>query len=160
MMLGFSNHLLVRPKADGSWDDRDLKDALRAGRLYGAFDSFGTPAGFDFTATAGGATKEMGEEVSLASAPVLNAVMPSLRELDASGDQPVLSLKVLRARAGGWDEVAAGAASLSFTPTQPGAYRAEVRIVPTHLKKWMSAKAAWIKAERPWVYSNAIYVVP
>ena len=31
MMRWFSNHLLVRPKSDGTWDDADLKEALRAG---------------------------------------------------------------------------------------------------------------------------------
>lgn len=88
MMLAFSNHLLVRPKADGTWDDRDLKDALRAGRLYGAFDSFGAPVGFDFVGTAGGATKEMGEELSLAQAPVLSATLPTIEESTRPASSP------------------------------------------------------------------------
>lgn len=69
-------------------------------------------------------------------------------------------MKLYRARNLGWDEVASGPGSLTFAPTQPGAYRAEVRIVPAHLKRWIGAKGAWLKAERPWVYSNPIYVVP
>ncbi len=50
MMFWLSNHLLVRPDQDGAWDDRSLKEALRAGRLYGAFEVFGYPEGFDFFA--------------------------------------------------------------------------------------------------------------
>jgi len=35
---------------------------------------------------------------------------------------------------------------------------AEVRIVPKHLKAFMNRRSDLMKAERPWVYSNAIYI--
>src|SRR5690606_41948886 len=54
MMGWMSNHLLVKPEADGSWDDSHLEDALAAGRLYGVFEVFGYPTGFDFRALEGG----------------------------------------------------------------------------------------------------------
>jgi hypothetical protein len=161
MMIGFSNHLLVRPKADGSFDDRDLKAALRAGRLYGAFDFLGTPDGFDFTATAGGAVHELGDEVSLAQGVTLTLVVPGVRDLDPSAEPPVLRARLLKAREGGWDEVATAAeGTLRFTVREPGAYRAEVRMTPKHLRAFIGRRADFIKAERPWVYSNAIYVTP
>jgi len=40
----------------------------------------------------------------------------------------------------------------------PGAYRAEVRIIPKHLRPWAGRRVDLLKAERPWVYSNVIYV--
>jgi hypothetical protein len=161
MMIGFSNHLLVRPKADGSWDDRDLKDALRAGRLYGAFDFLGTPEGFDFTATSAGATHEMGDEVSLAAGVTLNVTRPHVKDLDPAVEAPVVRVRLLKAREGGWDEVAvADQGDLAFTVTEPGAYRAEVRLTPKHLRPFIGRRADFIKAERPWVYSNALYVTP
>lgn len=161
MMMAFSNHLLVRPKADGSFDDRDLKEALKAGRLYGVFDAFGTPEGFDFVGGEGGLTKEMGEELSLAAGATLTVTRPSVKDLDTDAEAPRLSLKLFKAREGGWDEVASSEdKSLTFTPPAPGAYRAEVRMVPLHLKGFLGPVPAWARADRPWVYSNAIYVVP
>lgn len=161
MMIGFSNHLLVTPKADGSWDDRDLKDALRARRLYGSFDFLGTPDGFDFTATAGGAVHEMGDEVPLAGGVTLQVTTPKVRDLDPAADPPAIRTLLLKAREGGWDEVAQTTeATLAFTVTEPGAYRAEVRMTPKHLRPFIGRRADFIKAERPWVYANAIYVTP
>ncbi len=160
MMLAFSNHLLVRPKADGTWDDRDLKDALRGGRLYGVFDSFGDAQGFDYFATEGAATKEMGDEASVAAGATLVVKAPTPRDLPADVEAPTLTVKLFKAKSGGWDEVASGPGDLSFTPTAPGAYRAEVRLVPRHMRRWIGKRLDWLRAERPWVYSNPIYVVP
>ncbi|MEW5742195.1 MAG: hypothetical protein AB1938_24985 [Myxococcota bacterium] len=161
MMIGFSNHLLVKPKQDGAWDDRDLKAALRAGRLYGSFDFLGTPEGFDFTARSGSTVHEMGEEVSLASGVTLTLARPAVKDLDPAADPPLIRLRILKAREGGWDEVAQSTdGSVSFTVTEPGAYRGEVRITPKHLRPFIGRRADFIRAERPWVYSNAIYVTP
>lgn len=159
MMLWFSNHLLVRPEADGSWDDRHLKDALRGGRLYGAFEVMGYPVGFDFHAEAGGRFHELGEEVPLASAPALKVSMPRVQHLDPARPPPALRTRLLLARDGGWDEVAAGDGALSFTPTVPGAYRAEVRMVPHHLRADLGADAdVLLERDYVWIYANPIYV--
>jgi len=161
MMMAFSNHLLVKPEADGSWNDLDVKEALKAGRLYGVFDAFGTPVGFDFVGHSGNDTREMGEDVSLAAGARLSVTAPTLKDLDPAADAPDISLHVFRAIDGGWDEVASSTeSSLDYTPKVEGAYRAEVRIVPRHLKAFLGKSPAWLRAERPWVYSNAIYVVP
>jgi hypothetical protein len=159
LMLWFSNHLLVRPQADGSWDDRDLKDALRAGRLYGAFEMMGYPEGFDYHAEVGSRVAEMGEEVQLADQPVLRVSRPSVRHLDPTREAPVLTLRILRAIDGGFEEVAAGNDDLTFTPTQPGAYRAEVRMVPLHLRENLGRYAtALLAKDFVWIYANPIYV--
>lgn len=160
MMLWFSNHLLVRPDEDGSWDDRHLKEALRSGRLYGAFEIMGYPLGFDFRADAGGEVAEMGEEVALSDAPTLFVKRPSVQYLDPAAEPPQLTVRVLKAREGGWDEVAsADEGDLSFTPDEPGAYRAEVRMIPFHLRDYLGDdQYVVLERDAPWVYSNPIYV--
>jgi hypothetical protein len=160
MMAGFSNHLLVKPQADGTFDDRDLKDALRQGRLYGAFEFLGYPAGFEFTGTDARGVVEMGGEVSVASKAKLTVSMPRVLLLDKNADAPALTAKVLKAKEGGWDVVAQGSDSLEFMPTEPGAYRTEIRMVPSHLKSFAGKRVDLIKTERPWVLSNVIYVTP
>jgi hypothetical protein len=85
MMSWFSNHLLVEPSG-GSFDDQALKQALRAGRVYGAFEIFGYPSGFDFVAVQGGQTHEIGSEVSLAQGPELRVSRPRLRGIEAASE--------------------------------------------------------------------------
>lgn len=159
MMIMFGNHLLVRPNADGSFDDRSLKEALRARRLYGTFDFLGSPEGFDFFASEGTVTKEMGDTTSLAAGTVLEVKTPRVRDLDPAAPAPTITTKLFRAKEGGWDEVASTTEpTLRFTPSQPGAYRAEVRIVPTHLRPFIGKRNDFIRADRPWVMANAIWV--
>lgn len=158
MMLWFSNHLLIRPGSDGSWDDTDLKEALKAGRLYGAFEMFGYPEGFDYHAMAGGTVHEMGEEVSAADSPELVVMMPTIRDLDPGAPKPKIVLRLLKAEEGGWSTVAEGETSLSATVTEPGAYRAEARIRPTHLIGHLGSYTKLAEQDFPYIYSNAIYV--
>ncbi|MFN7130759.1 MAG: hypothetical protein ACK4N5_01675, partial [Myxococcales bacterium] len=162
MMGWFSNHLLVRPEPDGGWDDRHLKEALRAGRLYGAFEFLGFPRGFDFTAEAGTDVREMGAEVSLGASPELVVRLPAVQDLDPEGAAPKLIARLLRAREGGWDEVARGeGAELRHRPAGTGAYRAEIRMQPRHLERWLGRDAARLaRQEVVWIYSNALYVTP
>lgn len=159
MMQWFSNHLLVRPEPDGSWSDEDLKDALRAGRLYGAFEVMGYPVGFDFHATEGKQVREMGEEASLAKGVELDVTLPHVWHLDPAVEPPRITLRILRAKTGGWDEVAKGEQDLHAAVTQPGAYRAEVRITPHHLRGYLSSYADLADKDFVWIYSNPVYVV-
>ncbi len=154
MMSMFSNHLLVKPAADGSIDDRALKEALAAGRLYGCFEFMGYPVGFDFTSSDGA---ELGGEA--AKGATLTATMPRIQNLDPAAEAPTLTLHLFRAKEGGWEDVATTTeATLTYTASQPGAYRVEVRIVPKHLKGPVGRRQDLLKADRPWVYSNPIYV--
>ena len=159
MMQWFSNHLLVRPDADGKWDDRSLKDALRAERLYGAFEVFGYPVGFDYHAVQGSIVREMGEDVSLAGKPSLVVSLPRIERLDASAEAPRVTIQILRARDGGWDKLLESEKDVAFSPTEKGAYRTEVRIVPRHLRGYLSTYSAFADKDFPWIYTNAIYVV-
>ena len=132
MMMSFSNHLLVRPEGDGSWDDRHLKEALRAGRLYGVFELLGYAEGFDFVGQ-GETLAEMGDEVRLGDRVTLSVTQPQVRHLDQEVEMPALRTRLLRATEAGWVEVAAGPGDLRVEVTEPGAYRAEVRMQPRHL---------------------------
>jgi hypothetical protein len=161
MMSMFSNHLLVRPNADGSFDDRSLKEALRARRLYGTFDFLGSPTGFDFFAAEGDGTREMGETASISAGAVLEVKTPRVRDLDPSVTAPTITAKLWLAKEGGWDEVASTTEpTLRFAPTLPGAYRAEVRILPSHFKPFIGRRGDFIRSDRPWVLSNAIWITP
>jgi hypothetical protein len=160
MMSWFSNHLLVRPKPDGTWDDRDLKEALRSGRLYGSFEVYGYPVGFDYHAKVGAEIEEMGSELALSAAPKLFVARPTMEGLATYGAQPEITLRILRALDVGWEEVArATTGDLELTVTSTGAYRAEVRIRPRHLQPYLGKNAMEIaESDRIWIYSNAIYV--
>lgn len=159
MMSAFSNHLLVRAGADGQWDDASLKEALKAGRNYGVFEFMGYADGFDVHAEEGGTVRELGDTAVLAKGVVLKAVMPKVLRLDAAGQQPGLVLLLLKAREGGWDEVARTTGpDLSFPVTESGAYRVEVRMAPRHLLPWSGTRKGFFAAERPWVMSSALYV--
>jgi hypothetical protein len=159
LMLWFSNHLLVEPESDGSWDDRHLKDALRQGRLYGAFEVFGYPIGFDYRAVVGGTSLPMGSEVAFADTPRLEVDVPSVQNLAGDRVPPEIRARLLRAVEGGFEEIASGSGDLAAIAPQPGAYRAEVRIVPFHLREDLGSDADEILSrDYVWIYSNAIYV--
>jgi hypothetical protein len=159
MMLWFTNHLLVRPRADGQWEDAELKQALASGRLYGAFEVFGYPRDFDFHAREGATVREMGERASIGAGAELRVARPGLRGLDPSAEAPELTLRILRATDAGWQSVAESATDLVFEPSAPGAYRAEVRIKPRHLRTYLASYTNLADADFVWIYANPIYVV-
>ena len=159
MMQWFSNHVLVRPRADGSWKDSDLKTALRAGRLYGAYEIYGYPIGFDYYAETTAGLAEMGTELTLADAPTFIVKRPTLQNLDARAQAPVTTQRILRALPNGWELMAQSETDLRWSPTEVGAYRAEVRIVPHHIRADLGQFRERVLGEgRIWIYSNAIYV--
>ncbi len=155
MMRWFSNYVLL---PSGPVDDAALKQAIGHGRLYGAFDSFGYPTGFDFHARSGGTVYEMGDEVPEGETVELVLSIPGVMHLDPAGPQATIRGRILRASDGEWDEVAEGSEDLSYE-AGPGAYRAEVLIYPEHVRLWMGTLAdEYLADEKVWIYSNPIYV--
>ncbi|MBI3179493.1 MAG: hypothetical protein HYZ27_07505, partial [Deltaproteobacteria bacterium] len=146
--------------ASGAWDDRQLKDALRRGQVYGAFEVFGYPEGFDSYAETSTGIVEMGGEIALASEPTLVAVAPTLINLDPDAEPPVITVRLLLARAGGtWEEVKRGKGEIRHLPSEAGAYRVEVRILPLHLREYLAIYTdAALAQDHVWIYANAIYV--
>ncbi len=166
MMIAFSNHLRIRTAADGTWDDRSLKEALLAGRNYGAFEMMGYPVGFDSYAVDGSTTIEMGDTAPVGARIVVEK--PKVKDLDPSREAPVITLRVLRATndASGWVEVGKSTGDhLEVVADLPGAWRAEVRILPLHLRQDMRADATTLLDDKiadgtdyVWIYGGAIYV--
>ncbi|MDY0003402.1 MAG: hypothetical protein RBU30_19035 [Polyangia bacterium] len=154
-MRWFSNYLLVPP---GPVDDAVLKAVIAEGRLYGAFDYLGYPLGFDFHGVADGQVVEMGGETTGAASVTLSVSAPVVWNLDPSGPQPTIRCLLLRADgAGAWEEVDSAEGALSYV-ADPGVYRAEVRILPDHLRPWLGPTPdVWV-VEKVWIYSNPIYV--
>lgn len=160
MMLAFSNHLLVRPATDGSWNDVQVKEALREGRLYGVFEFLGYAEGFDYHAVEGGTIREMGEKVSVAKGVELRVALPHVRDLDPSVAAPAISVRILRATDQSWTQVASGQGDLSYQVQEPGAYRAEIRMIPRHIAGYLGTYSAIAEEDRPWIYANPVYVAP
>jgi hypothetical protein len=152
MMRWFSNHLLVSELSPAA-----ARAALVEGRLYIVFEAFGTPSNFDFRAQAGASVIEMGESVSLADGPIIHVTRPGLTDSDV--DVPI-GIRLIKAEVGGGVEVAVETeGDLVFTPTQPGAYRAEVKIRPEQYRAALGDSAdALLSRDVVWIYANPIYV--
>lgn len=158
MMSWMSNHLLVRPEADGGWDDRHLKEALASRRLYGAFEVMGFPEGFDFHAESTAGITEMGDVVTVDGQTHLVAKMPQIRDLDPTVEPPAKTLVLHRAVSGGWEQIAQSTEDLDHPVSVSGAYRVEVRLEPRHLRDALGTFAELADRSFVWIYSNAIFV--
>jgi hypothetical protein len=156
LMHWFSNYVLVR--GEGGVDDRLLKDAIRHGRVYGAFDVLGYPQGFDFHATQGEAVHELGDRLASAEGVHLVLTLPRVARQDPAGPQAEISGRILKSADGEWLEVASGDGATVEVDAEVGVYRAEVHITPHHLTAWLGATPEDFLHDWVWVYSNAIYV--
>jgi hypothetical protein len=153
VMHWFSNYVLVPA---GPLDDAVLKEAIGRGRMYGVFDYLGYPDGFDFYAQ-GNQIYEMGDHVPAGESVELVVTLPVVHRVDPDGPQPVISGLILKANDGDWDEVASGNTDLTYS-AGPGAYRAEIRIVPEHLRPWLGSATEVYVRDTVWIYSNPIYI--
>ena len=78
---------------------------------------------------------------------------------------PVVEVRLLRAEVDGWQELAFAAdvegslPPLELEITEPGAYRAEVRMLPKHLTQWLGTDYQNLADQSfVWIYANPIYV--
>ncbi|MBI1848985.1 MAG: PHP domain-containing protein [Planctomycetes bacterium] len=124
-----STHVLAK-----QLDERSILDALAAGHAYVAFDGYGKSAGFAFEALRGTEVVAMqGDEVDLAPTGrlVLLARVPIEARLRLVRDGEVVGF--------------ANGQRLWFDATAPGVYRIEAELTIRG-------------SDRPWIYSNPIYV--
>ena len=143
MMSWFSNVVLV----DGD-SPAEYQTAVAAGRLFVAFEILGTPAGFDVSY----GDLEMGGEASVGG--TLSVSCPTLAGTSPrDGDDPEISVTVFR-DGEIWQEECG-----DWSIAEPGVYRVRVDIVPHHLAGFLDDQQALVRAY-PWLYSNAIRVVP
>ncbi len=154
MMKWLSNNLLVQDNSD-----TEYKSALKAGRSYIAFEAFGIPVGFDFYAEdSNGNVYEMGDEIQKVEATKLVAKIPRIYGTGSFDLQPEIKLRVLKITPAGVSEIASGTEDVLIESPSSGVYRAEVRIIPWHLKKWLGNDPDLFMKEYVWIYSNPIYV--
>ncbi len=153
MIQFFGNHLLVRePSPSG------IENALAAGRVYVQFDFLGGQEGFDFFATAGDGTVEMGEEVPWSPDLVMRVSVPAVRALDPAGAQPEIRVRLVRVEGQGVQVVAESGKDLAIAVPGPGAYRVEVHITPHHLAPRLGSNAERFIVDYPWLIASPIYV--
>ena len=174
LMRWFGNYLLV--PGGQALTPVLLNEAVRKGRGYTVFHLFGPPEGFDFYAEPGPAGQplaELGDTVTVGAK--LHLVAPRPLPKDDLRSEPVLRLTLLRVAPGAaaaqvvqtrlWSaaELAAGAAFVIDTAAAgPGAYRAEVTVIPRHLLHLVGTNnqggdAVYLH-EFPYLYSGVIYV--
>ncbi len=172
MMIAFSNHLRVVPGADGVVDDADLKDALASGRLWGAFEVMGYPAGFDAFAERDGDVFEIGSDVPVGAR--IQATMPRVVDLDPAREAPALRMRLLKAVDvdAGFEVVADVDGDLDVVVDEAGVYRVEVRMLPLHLRADLRDEDRRLleeigrdergnvvgETDYVWIYANPFYV--
>ena len=157
LMHWFSNYVLIDPKIVA--DDATFKEAIGKGRMYGAFDYLGYPAGFDFYARAADDTVyEMGQQIPAADGITLHVSKPAVYHVNPDGEQPEIRVILLKAEGDGWVEVASGSDDITHSIQSAGVYRAEVRMKPYHLRQWLGSEPEQYLNEVIWIYSNPIYV--
>ncbi|HVK68382.1 MAG TPA: hypothetical protein VM694_28185 [Polyangium sp.] len=151
LMRWFSNIALV----DGPITPTSVKAALAAGRSYVAFEILGAPAGFDFHAETNGAVVEMGGQAPAGSTIVARA--PKVHNIDPAVTAPTISMRLLRIDASG-TTIAAEGDTIRLENAPSGAYRVEVRILPTHLRPHVGDTGEGYIRERLWILANPIRI--
>lgn len=141
MMIWFSNIALV----DGS-DPQDYQDAVAAGRLFIAFEILGEPGAWDvhYGGLEFGGTAPLGDDL-VVTCPTLSPTSPQM------DTPPEITVAIYKDGAI-WQSDCG-----TFTPDEPGVYRAVATITPHHLSAFLDDQQALIKP-MPWLYSNAIRV--
>jgi hypothetical protein len=150
----FTNHALVESVTFDA-----IKAAVGHGRSYGVFEILGTPDGFDFFASSGNETFEMGDEVALSKALTLQLHLPEVLDLPQGIAAPTVTGRIIHIDAEAKaTTVAEGGEDLSIEVDEPGAYRAEVHIVPHHLAPFLGKEPERYIKKQIWIYANPIYV--
>ncbi|AKT43686.1 hypothetical protein [Chondromyces crocatus] len=154
LMRWFSNNMLL-PVGSAEPDVWALKEALREGRSYVAFDILGIPSGFDFHAKSGSETVEMGG--ALPAGASIHVQAPTVLDPDPAVKAPEITMRLLRVTPTGTEVVGEGA-TIDVASASPGPHRVEVRIVPHHLAHYLGpAPANYVKTYL-WLLSNPIYI--
>ncbi|HVV81524.1 MAG TPA: hypothetical protein VHE35_00550 [Kofleriaceae bacterium] len=158
LLRWFANIALVADPTDPG----QIEDAVRSGRMFVAFEIFGTPVGFDVHAVAGGDVTEMGGTIADDVGATLEVTVPTVLDLSPTLPAPEIRARVLRVDQAGVTEVAAGGGpTLSVPLDQPGAYRVEVTMTPHQLGPYLGRLGTDdAEHEQPWIYGNPIYVEP
>jgi hypothetical protein len=160
LVRSMSNHVLVNNvTAD------EIKASIKAGRSWIVFEGFGSPVDFDLLATVGGSTAGVGDTIALSGgsasvvvkAPHLHPASPHV------GFPPEIRIELKRVASDGTEAVVAQSGfgmDLTYTATSPGAYRAEVYIIPRHVAAFLSSFSDLANKEYRWIVTNHLYLAP
>ncbi|MCC6156585.1 MAG: hypothetical protein IT350_00935 [Deltaproteobacteria bacterium] len=154
MMRWFANYVLV-----GERDIETIEEAVHLGRMYGAFQVFGEPVGFDFHAEVGEEMFEMGDEVPAGDSPMLVVKAPTMINMPTDAETPDITIKLWRANGSGGELIeSSDTGSIEVPADEAGAYYVTATIVPKHLARWLGDDADKFVREYPLIYANAIYL--
>ncbi len=113
--------------------DTDIRASLAAGHVYVAHDWLCDPAGFSFTAQNNLGAFDMGDPVPLTNGTRLEARLPIPAKIKLIHGNAIVA--------------ESSDARFSFIVKEPGPYR---------LEAWLTVDGE----DRPWIYSNPIYIGP
>lgn len=157
LMRWMSNHFLVN-----SMTYDDIMDAVKKGRGWVVFEGLGSPDGMDFYARVNGTNVSVGETATyVANQTLINVALPTLDAKSPSFKfKPVITIRLYRVKSDGVKELVASSAdqALSYSVPAAGIYRAEVSIVPHHLRWYIITHASLTSEEFPWIITNPIYL--
>jgi acetyl esterase/lipase len=126
-----STHILAR-----DLNERDIREYLTAGRVYVSHDWLCDPTSFSFIGQNNLGVFDMGDQIPLTGLAVgttnLHASLPIPAKLKLIRDGQIVN--------------EAETAKFTYKPTEPGTYR---------LEAWLSVDGE----DRPWIFTNPIYVV-
>lgn len=151
-----SNHVI----ADSTEPDA-IKAALKAGHSWAVFEGFGTPVDMDFSASVGATTIGVGDSISLAGqTAVIRVDLPMLHKSSPRGQEAPSFVVRLKHLLPDRDEVVAVTRDmpLAYPVSSAGVYRAEIAIIPLHLKEYLEDFPSVANQEYPWILTNPIYL--
>ena len=153
-----SNHYLLLGDDPGH-----VKSAVKYGRGWIVMEGLGTPVGMDFYAeTAGGGYTNPGESVTLVPGKTfLKVKLPWLHpDSPSSGDLPEIKILLRKIVSDGSEAIVARTTNedLTWEVKDRGIYRAEVTILPQHLKGFLNYKKDDYMRETTWIITNNIFV--
>ena len=154
-MIGwFANYVLADDDSFAAY-----RTALASGRSFLGFDTLGSPAGFDAAAfDAAGSRFEMGSSFLPTEGASIRASVPQISTPEG-GDAPTRTL-LFRSTGTTWEQVGeAGVGEVRFPISEPGIYRVEVRMTPSHLIPFLERLGRLGNRELPWIYSNPFRLV-
>ncbi len=154
-----TNHFLVK-----SSTLVEIKSAILAGRGWIVFEGLGTPIGMDFHSQTHSTFAEIGATMTLiAGITTIHVEVPQLHSQSPRANalqEPIITLRLKKVDSNGIETTVASSLgnSIDFTVQDVGAYRAEIGMIPIHLKSFMGYKNSQATEEIPWIITNHIYL--
>jgi hypothetical protein len=139
-----------------------LREALLQGRAWMVAEGLGTPVGVNFRAENSGTEFSTGSTLTFVpgTTRILSALPTLHPDSPQRGSSPKLTQRLYLTSSSASSVLVATAVdqALEFYPTERGAYRLEISMVPRHLKSWIRTDRDRLKQEYPWIVTNPVYL--